>query len=190
MLLLQREFLKNKKILITGLGGRGKTYLAHKFSFFFKCLIYTHHKDDIEKYWGHEKVFLAMPQDYVKEFPFWCLIAKRMATVGKINCFIVDDADAIFKSHFDTCPQLGDLVVNNWHYGLAMIFISRRPQDLPTKVYNAFELLCLFPIEAPQAIKLLNQYSEGLGDLVRGLSYESHEFILKHIGQEPIRVKV
>lgn len=182
--------LKNKKILITGLGGRGKTYLAHEFSRFFKCLVYTQHKDDIKKYWGADpNITIASPKSFIKDFPFWCLIAKLMAENHKIDMFIVDDSDAIFKSHFDTCQELSDLTVNNWHYGLGMMFLSRRPQDLPTKVYNAFEILCLFSIDAPQAIKILNDYSAGLGDQVKALPYESHEFYYKHVGQEPVRLK-
>jgi hypothetical protein len=180
--------LSNKAILITGLGHQGKTYLAHELSKLFKCMVYTQHKDDIKKYWGKEKVLIAVAKDYVKEFPFWCLIARMAAENGKINCFIVDDADGIFKNHFDTCKELSDLVVNHFHYNLAMIFISRRPQDIPTKVYNAFEVLCLFSIDAPQAIQLLNKYSDGLGDAVKELPYDSHEFFFKHVGREPVRL--
>jgi hypothetical protein len=179
---------QNKKILITGLANTGKTHLAHEISKLFTCLIYTRHKDDIDKFWKVDpNIYIARPKNFVRDYPLWCVIAKQMKA---INCFLTDDADALFKTHFDTSEELADLSINNRHYGKTLVWVSRRAQDIPAKVYNQCEILCLFSIDAPQAITLLNKYYEGLGDQVRALPWGSHEFIYKHVGQEPLRLKV
>ena len=73
-----------------------------------------------------------------------------------------------------------------------MLFRSttRRPQDLSTRVYEQCEILCLFPIDAPNAIAKYEEYSQGLGEAVKNLGYGSHDFILKFIGQPPVVAKV
>ena len=128
--------------------------------------------------------------DFVGDFPFWCAQVKRFTDRHIVDAFIIDDADLLFKTHFDVNPQLQDLVINNRHYGLTLIFVSRRPQDIPTRIYGICEILCLFAIDSPHVIKLLNDYSDGLGDRVRELDPRSHDFIYKHSGLPPVRAHV
>ena len=190
---LKRADLVNKKLLLAGLQDQGKTYLARYISRFFKTMLYTsHYKTGDKDYamWRGEKVIIPRTSDFVREFPFWCVIAKRLALLNKINCFIVDDCDLLFETHFTSIPQLNDLVINCAHYGLTLIFTTRRPQDLATRVYEQCEILCLFPIDAPNAIAKYEEYSQGLGEVVKNLGYGSHDFILKFIGQPPVIARV
>lgn len=190
---LSRTDFVNKKVLLTGLPDQGKTFLARHLSRLFKCLLYTpHYKTGDKDYlmWHSEKIIIPTPGDFVKEFPFWCVMAKRFALSNIINCFIVDECDMLFETHFTYIPQLNDLTINTAHYGLTMIFTTRRPQDLATRVYEQCEVLCLFPTDAPNALKKYDEYYEGLGDMVKGLAYGSHDFVLKRIGQPPIVQRV
>lgn len=185
---INRTDLVNKKILLAGLPDQGKTFLARWFSRLFKCMLYTPHYKTGDKdflMWKNENVIIPKQSDFVKEFPFWCAIAKQMAMKNLINCFIVDECDMLFETHFTSIPQLNDLTINTAHYGLTLVFTTRRPQDLATRVYEQCEILCLFPVDAPNALKKYDEYYEGLGDMVRNLKYGSHDFIFKRIGQPP-----
>lgn len=191
---LSREFLSNKKICVVGLPEQGKTYLVALIAGLFKCLVYTSHFNkedrDYETWDNLENAYVIIPKDFISEFTLWCGAAKRMAKTNTINCFIIDDADLLFKSHFDTNRQFQSLIINCAHYGLTLIFVSRRPQDLPTKVFEQSEIICAFPIEGTNVIKKFNVIHEGFGDMVKNLTYDSHDFVLKIIGQAPIVQRV
>jgi len=188
---LNRTYFVCKKILYGGLPGTGKSTAAREVSRHFKCLVYTskYVKEDRDYLlWGQEKVIIPkQPFDFVKAFPLWCVFAKRMAAAGIIDCFIIDDADMLFPdgNWSRTPPQLMDLIINLTHYGLTLMFVSRRPQDLPTKLYEQCEIHFMFNIDAPNVIKKLNEYYEGYGDMVRDLPYGGHQFVFKMIGQPP-----
>ena len=197
-LILSRELWAGNKTLNSGLKGTGKTELAKAIKKLFKTAVYTPHKKEREE-WLKLGALVFKPDDYVKDFPFFCRVVIKLAYKNKINLFIVDDADMLFKSHFDVEPALKDIMVNQGHMslegrpknpGLALIFCTKRPQNLPTQVYGEFENLCLFFVESPQARELLNRYYEGLGDMVANLDYDSHEFVLKRVGKPPIILRL
>jgi chromosomal replication initiation ATPase DnaA len=179
---LSRNYLANKKILIAGIQGSGKTYLARAISRLFPTLVYTPHLDE----WRNEKVLAVKTNDFINEFPSWCEFFK----VSKLKLLIADEADLLFRHHFDVSPSVKDLVINHRHYGKTLCFITRRIQDIPAKLYGQFEILCLFTIESPQAIDLLNKYYPNLGEMVKQIPYGSHQFLLKHIGRPPELVMV
>lgn len=188
---LNRTDFVAKKLLFYGLPGTGKSYAAREISRQFKCLLYTskYVKEDRDfLLWGTEKVIVPrQPFDFVKEFPLWCVFAKRMVAAKIIDCFIVDDFDLVFPNGNWSLapPQLMDLIINHSHYGLTLMFVTRRPQDLPTKVYEQCEIHFGFNVDAPNVIKKLNEYYEGYGDMVRDLPYGGHDFVFKMIGRPP-----
>lgn len=176
--------LLKKRILIAGIHQSGKTYLAKELSRSYKTAVYTPYPEE----WKSENVILFNPHDFLNEFPFWCSKAMQLARDNKINLFIVDDADLLFKTHFDVSYEVRQLVISNTHlgkYGLALAFVTRRPQDIPTRIYGICEYMALFTIDSPHAIKLFNDFSEKLGEQVKAIPYGSHQFILKEIGQKP-----
>lgn len=179
--LLTKSYFQKKKILCTGIAGVGKTYLARAISSLFKTVVYTPHPNE----WVNTGALVISTPDFIADFPFWCGFIKRLR--GKIELFVMDEMDLLFKTHFDVCKELKDLVINHRHYNLTLLGVSKRPQNVPTQVYGEFEILCLFSVDSPQVIDLLNKYAEGLGDTVAKLGYKSYNFVLKHIG-EPVRV--
>jgi len=172
-----RRFLQNKKILIAGIQGSGKTYLARQLAKTMLTMVYTPHWGE----WLNDKVVLIKTDDFVANFPLWCQIFKT----SKCEMLVVDEADLLFTKHWETNNAVRDLVINHRHYGKSLVFVTRRPQDIPANLYGTFEILCLFSIESPQVIILLNRYYAGLGDMVKNLPYGSHQFVFKQIGGEP-----
>jgi len=177
--------LKNKKMLIAGIQGSGKTYLAKWISRNFKTAVYTPHINE----WNEESVVIYKSLDFVREAHIFFQLLKNWAKTGKIELGIIDEADMIFRGHFDVLPKImRDVVINHRHYNLALIFITRRPQDLPTRLWSICENLALFQIESPQAIRLYNNIYMDMGEMVRELS--EHYFILKQMGEKPVRVRI
>ncbi len=186
------SYWQEKKVLWAGLPKSGKSWGCREVSRFFKPLVYTAHyvKGDRDyNLWNRENVIVPTGFNFVKDFPFMCTLVKRLAQQGIIDLFIIDDADNLFKHHFDTCTQLQDLMINHTHWGLTIFLVTRRPQSLPTDVYGQCEILALFSIESPQAIKLMNQYYEGLGDRVKELKYGAHDCWIKHVGSPPVKAR-
>jgi len=176
--------IKNKKIVISGIQGSGKTTLAKNIARRFRTAVYTPHRYE----WQNENVVIFKFDDFVSDFGFFCSKVKEFAKEKKIDCFIVDEFDLLVKNFFSVNSEFFDLWVNHRHYGLTIVVVTRRLQDLTTRIYNTAEFLCLFKIESPQVRELLNKVSDGLGDAVQKLDY--FEFIVKQIGKEPRRVKL
>ncbi len=113
-----------------------------------------------------------------------------LAKEKKINLFVIDEADMLFKTHFDTSPEFRDIIINHRHYGLAIVLITRRIQDIPSKFYGMCEFIACFSMEDPLVIDKLNKFYSGFGDLVRTLKYESFTFVMRKIGDKPKKYKV
>lgn len=181
-MIFNRAVFENKKCLNIGLAGTGKTFLAKVISQMFKTVVYTPHPEE----WKDTNALIFLVEtDYITDFSFWCEQVKRMK--GAVELFIIDEMDLLFKSQFDVPDPLKDLIINHRHYNLALLGISKRPQNIPTQVYGEFEIICAFSIDSPQVQDLFNRYEKDLGDLVASLPYKSYKFAFKHIGQ-PTRV--
>jgi len=180
-----RASLSNKKMLIAGVQGTGKTYLAKNIARHYKTVVYSPHTYE----WKNENVLLWESEDYKRELGFFCTYIKEQGQ--KYELVIFDEADLLFNSNFDTVPEIKDMVVNHRHppYRKAIIFATRRMQDIPTRFYGTCEYLALFANESPQVRQLLNKYNDGLGDMVASIPFGSHQFVLKKIGERPRLMK-
>lgn len=183
---LKKGDIRNKKILIGGIQGSGKTHLAKYLSKFFKCAVYTPHGAE----WRDTKAVLLKPDDFITDFNFFCKFIKLQAIKKKVNCFIIDEADMLFKTHFSSPSAFRDLVINHRHYKLTLIFVTRRLQDIPAKFYGQCEIMCLFQIDNPHTVGILEKYYDGLGKKVRNLGYNSFDFYYRHIGQPPVKTYI
>ena len=182
---MEKEQLTAKKITVLGIQGSGKTYLAKYISQSYKSFVYSPHY----KEWDDTKVYayaIDSVKQFITDFPSMCAKIKELALSGKINMFIIDEADLLFKSNYDINDALNDLVLSHRHYGLALMFITRRPQDIPTKIMETCHFIFAFALEGDNAIKKLNNIRSGFGESVKTLKDNEFKFYIKEIGKEPI----
>lgn len=185
-MLLKASELVQKKILIFGLNGTGKTHLAKYLSRFFKSGVIT-----LNSYEWKEEDVLIFESPNIETYEFWLNQITQNSELRKnINCVIIDDFDVFFTSHLQNLKAFSDLVFRNRHLGLTVIAITRRPQNIPTKYYEIFEILVGFTIEATNVINKLNEIYQGLGDMVKNLPYKSYKFVWKEIGKPPVILNV
>ena len=186
--MLKASELLNRRILIFGLNGTGKTYLAKKLSDYFRAFVITLNPDE----WKEKDVVVGECR-IVDDFKFWldALLNKSIIQKLNLNCVILDDFDTYFDSHFESLPSFQNLIFRNRHIhkGVTIIAITRRPQNIPAKYYEVFDILVAFANTSPNVFKKLNEIKEGLGDLVRNLTIESHKFVWYEAGKEPIIAK-
>ncbi len=185
---LNREDLKGKKITIMGLTGTGKTTLAKYIAKKFKTLVYTPHitkiGDQIKSEWDKENVFLYYPENFYDDFPIVCDFVKKKANEGKIDLFVIDEFDMLYRNNFQVDQSFIDLSINHRHYGnLSILAITRRPQNIPTTFFEECHFLFIFGIESPNVVQKLNSIYPKLGDMARSLT--GHDFIVKERGKEP-----
>ncbi|MEM5815871.1 MAG: ATP-binding protein [Candidatus Aenigmatarchaeota archaeon] len=176
--------IRGKKVLIFGLNGTGKTTLAKYISRFYKTLVLTLNGYE----WVKEDVTL-LQCNAIEDFKKWLSLIINKELYKKAELIIFDDFDLFFQHHFDYDVNFQNLIYRNRHLNnISIIAITRRPQNLPSKYYEVFDILVGFRIEAPNVITKLNQIYPGLGEMVKNL--DNYVFIWKEIGKEPIKAKV
>jgi hypothetical protein len=186
------DFRKHKTCIF-GIQGSGKTYFAQNICQQFKRPIVLVLNDDDLKDW------MKVPRLYVykinkrldsrEEFKskFMPLVYKN-AQKGKIDAVFIDEADMFFNNNYDLSPEINDLVMNHRHIGdgVALILMTRRPQDIPTKIVETSKHLVIFKLEGANAIRRFGEIHPEIPDLVKDLNYEKHNFIYKSIGKRPV----
>lgn len=166
-----------------GIQGSGKTVLSQHIAQHHRTLVYTPHARDWK---GVKKVHIITPESLKK--PFSAGIEDVMAFFKKsrFDMLIIDEADMIFKTKFDIKRVSNDMIINHRHYGKAIGFITRRPQDIPPKILESCHYLFIFALEGKNAVLHLNDVRKGLGDMAAELDFDAFKFISKQIGKEPI----
>jgi len=177
--------LKGKKYAIFGIQGSGKTVLAkHLLNYFNKPIVYEVHpdyRDTKAQYYRPNNFSLQALDEFSGKI-------KQLAIKGKCDLLNIDEADLFFKNNFDinTAPKLYDLVINHRHYrDLALSFISRRPQDLPTKIIESCYAIFIFKLEGANAIQKFSTIHPKIPALIDKIDYRMHNFIVKELGKEP-----
>jgi len=172
--------LQNNKIAIFGIQGSGKTYLAKYLIRNFKTLVYEVNPD-----YRDTNAYVYQGSKTLQDLNKFCENVKELALKRKINAFLLDEADLFFRSNYDLQPNLNDLVINHRHYNLALFFISRRPQDIPTKIVESCHYIIIFKLEGANAINKFKEIDERILPLLEKLQYKDYRFIVKEIGKEP-----
>ena len=129
---LNKKLFENKKTIIAGIQGSGKTYLAKELLKNYKAVVFTLNKDDVHNYFiNRQNLMIIDDKDLIKNFEYWLKKCKEWKNENLINCIFIDDADVFFKNHMDTNATLRDIWANHRHYGLTLIMVSHRLQDIP-----------------------------------------------------------
>lgn len=180
---------KGQKACIFGIQGSGKTHWAKKcYAKFKKPIIFQVNEDDGWAELDDIYVYKANRNKVKEEFFAFISKARDWALAGKIDLIIVDEADLFFQSNWEIDSNLLDLVLNHRHFGkegVALWFLTRRPQDIPTKIVESSKFLVIFKLEGFNAIQRFKDINPKLPELIEQLDYETHNFIVKEIGKDP-----
>lgn len=155
------------------------------------------HKEDFTKRGNHVQVII--PQDNegnvdtsMKTLNVNSKIIKEKAINGEVDAFIIDEADLFIIKDFRQLQKFSyfhDLVINHRHYGLAMIFITRRPQELPTAITEQSAHYFIFSIFGKNVKDYLNKIYDNLGFIASRLKRSEHKFIHLEFGEEkPLKI--
>lgn len=177
---------KGRKIDIFGIQGSGKTHFARRFiQNFKKPIVYGVHPEDFER--PDVKCYLYKPKgDVVAEFPTFFKNALSGAKRGRFDAIFIDEADMFFRENYELDKDMNDAVLNHRHYDLSLVFISRRPQDLPTRIVESSHYLIIFKQEGANAMKKFDDIDVRIRPLVEQLSFERHDFVIKELGKPPV----
>lgn len=192
--------LREVKTFVGGIQGSGKTYFTANtiIPSFKKPVVYGVHPVD----YAECKCKILIPKNYnTDELDRNCLIIKKMALDGECDCFILDESDWFIPNNIQSLKafhNLYDLIVNHRHYkkgypqkdnknlkGLAIVFITRRPQSIPTEIMESCEYQFTFAIEGDNVVKKYSSIHPMYRDLIPQLKKEKHNFIFKKLGEAP-----
>ncbi len=183
---LTKEELKNVKITLIGMQGSGKTYRSKQLvRAFKKPLIYGVYPFE----WENEpkRIEIFIPKDYTMETfeKFAGDLIKQQEKNKTYDCLFVDDADLFFGTNFSKYPNTNRLFISMRQLGLTLIFASKRPQNLSTKVYENSDYSFIFAVEGTNVKKYLENLHKEMKILLPQLSREKHNCVFKKVGEDP-----
>lgn len=175
--------LKEKKIGVFGINGSGKTYFVRRLLQNFKAPLVYRITDDFDNEPNNVKIF--KPTDYYQDLDLFLHTAKSWGRAKKIDCVVLDEFDLFTGRFIEQGSPLNELIALHRHDNLSMIFISRRPQDVPAKVYQNLHHLFVFATEGTGAVKNLRELHPDFEVLLPQVSLERHNFVYKQHGMPP-----
>ena len=179
---------REKKTLILGIQGSGKSHFARwLIGAFYNPLIYrvTDDFDNVNEQ-GKAPPTIFKPTDKYLDLDLFIQTAKRLGTNKKIDAVFFDELDLFLTDTRLGQGFMNELVLMHRHFNLAFVGISRRPQDIPGKVFESSHIIVNFALDAPLARKKLIDLHPKYADLLPLVKYEAHNFIVKELGQEPV----
>lgn len=177
--------LKNVKTCIFGRQGSGKTYWARKQLKEFKAPIIFLINDDDE--WEKERVYIwkaeinKLDQNSLQDqFSKFIEYARNKVMKGLIDLIIIDEADLFVRNNFDPDPNHFDLILNHRHRGkgLALWYLTRRPQDIPAVIVESSEYLVFFKLRGDNAYKKCKEFDESLPEQIKKLTKDKHDYLI------------
>ena len=177
---------KDHKACIFGIQGSGKTVWTKQFyKNFKKPIVYSINDDDDWSKQPKVYVYKANRRKLKEDFDLFIKKCRTWALQGKIDLIIIDEADLFFQSNWHLNSEMQDLVLNHRHMKVAIWFITRRPQDIPTKIVESSKNLIVYKLEGFNAIKRFDDIHPKLKELIGKLDFKKYNFVHKEIGEEP-----
>lgn len=184
------------KTCVYGLQGSGKTFFVQNaiVPTFKKPMVFEVNKGDDWNKLKRIYVYQTTSQPHnieglKKEFEKWLKFCLQLAEEGKIDAIIIDEADLFLKNLYDIPPTLYYLLNNHRHVnndkGVALVFITRRPQDIPSVISETSKWTIAFQLEGKNAIQRLNDIRPEFGNMVANLP--PHYYLVKKIAEDPVQ---
>ena len=174
----------HQKCFVFGLQGGGKTYFAREMvkQNNLKVLVVSPHKHDFE----NEPDNFYLIKDFNPQLiDTYLSLAKQMCLKGILDGIFCDELEMYFGSNI-LSPVKIDIMANHRHYRMSFIGISRRPQDIPTKLVETGKYIVSFALQGDNVKTKFNGIYKGMGEQILSLNYESFNYVLKEIGKPPI----
>ena len=174
------------KILVCGLQGSGKTYFVKHLlnsKLWKKPIFYVVNKDD--GYKDITGIYTYTPKAPITEFKTFIKFVYNLIQERKIDCLVIDEADLFFSNNFEinSFDEFNDIILNHRHFKLNIVLITRRPQDLPTKIVESCKHIYIFSLEGANALKKFEDIQKNLSLEIRKLDYNKHNFVYKEIAK-------
>lgn len=184
--MINKNNVKQTKFCVVGMQGSGKTHFTKSIIKLFKNpLVYGVYPFEWENESKKIKMFVPNDLTLIAFNDFAGNLIKEQVENKTYDCLFIDDADLFFKNNFDLYPNINRLFISQRQLGLTLIFASKRPQNLSTKVYENSDFLIIFAVEGVNVKKYLRNLHEDMEELLKNLSREKHNFIIKKIGENP-----
>lgn len=181
------------RLVILGLQGSGKTYLA-------KTKVVSAYGDEYivfdinNEYSGFHRYVPRFLGDDKRLKDEMGLFIKRVVLPNtqsledlekgkkpkpkRLKAVIFDEADLIAPSKSNIPAALRDLVVRSRHLQLDLIFISRRPTDLNAYLMDTSDYMVVFKQVGYNALKTMRALKIDSDREIRDLDFGLHEFLL------------
>lgn len=189
------------KTMIYGLQGCGKTEHAKQIvkDNNWRCLIYSPNVYD----WKSEnpEQFILIAGVSKRNFEKFFKLAKKMKEENLIDCILIDEFETVITNKYDMGEICMDYCANHRHWGenvdpekhvpngLALVGISRRPQDIPTIFVESAKHTYIYAISGENVQKKMNAIEKQLGNKISKLEYKSYQYYKKEIGKDAVLCK-
>lgn len=183
--------IKDVKTCIMGIQGSGKTELGKKFAEDMKKSIWVLINLDDAKGMPKNVKLVSLPKKSFEEMDELCKVVIDLGKQNKCNCLIIDEADMLIPKNIEKLQKfrsIHDLLINHRHYGLAVVFMTRRPQDLITLVVESSEHSFIFALPNSDNIyRKMKHLDDSIPEMMKdNLTKANHRFIHKKLGDKPI----
>jgi len=169
--------LTDKRFVILGLQGTGKTYLAkYLLGQIPASIVY----DVLHEYQGYNRYIVKYRQygnEAIDEINLF--VSKIVIASKKVKLFILDEANRFCPPKPHPLPD-SILELNDFqrHYGISLGAVCRRPTQLHTDLIELAHYLFIFQLKGKNDLLYLDSMSAGLGDKI--LALPQYHFVVVH----------
>lgn len=180
---------KNQKTVILGMNGSGKTE-------FGKWLCATQFKRPVWFLVNHDDL-KGMPKNVViafsetktiKELNQTVEAVMKLAEENKVDAIIIDEADLFLDNNADVdkYQAIRELVILQRHKNLSVVVMSRRPANLPTKLYETSDNVVIFASPRSDNVeRKFKSLDKELPEMVSTLQKGDYRYIIFTVGKIP-----
>lgn len=181
------------RLVILGLQGSGKTYLAKhriipeygdEYIVFDPNNEYAGYHRYVPRFLGDDKRMKEEMALFVRRIVLPNTQSLEDLEKGKkpkpkrLKSVIFDEADLIAPSKSNIPAVLRDLVVRSRHLQLDLTFISRRPTDLNAYLMDTADYMVVYKQVGYNALKTMRALKIDSDKEIKSLDYNKHEFLL------------